>query len=117
MANDSSADAQSKLNRRNRSKQIQLRKRQSLLSAISIFGGVDGAPRIVAVIPLCEDVDSHSVVSVLSTSLGLPDNIIGQESITKIKFVGSPFFLVVFYPQLASYQGWNDLKRPFNSFS
>jgi pre-rRNA-processing protein TSR1 len=94
MANDSSANAQSKLNRRNRSKQIQLRKRQSLLSAVSIFGGVDGAPRIVAVIPLCEDVDSHSAVSALSTSLGLPDNT-GQENITKIKFVSSPFFLVV----------------------
>ncbi|KAH9058794.1 ribosome biogenesis protein tsr1 [Lactarius vividus] len=84
IVHDSGADAQSKLNRRNRSKQIQLRKRQSLLSAVSIFGGVDGASRIVAVIPLCEDVDSRSAVSALSTSLGLPDDT-GQESIRKIK--------------------------------
>lgn len=81
---DASANAQSKVNRRNRAKQIQLQKRQSLLSAVSIFGGVDGAPRIVAVIPLCEDVDSHSAVSALSTSLELPDDA-GQESIRKIK--------------------------------
>ncbi|KAI9442542.1 ribosome biogenesis protein tsr1 [Lactarius indigo] len=65
-------------------RQIQLRKRQSLLSAVSIFGGIDGAPRVVAVIPLCEDVDSHSAVSALSTSLGLPDDP-SQESIRKIK--------------------------------
>lgn len=84
MIHDSSANAQSRVNRRNRSKQIQLRKRQSLLSAVSIFGGADGAPRIVAVVPLCEDVDSRSAVSALSTSLGLPDNT-GQESVRKIK--------------------------------
>ncbi|KAH9083911.1 ribosome biogenesis protein tsr1 [Lactarius deliciosus] len=84
IVHDSGADAQSKLNRRNRSKQIQLRKRQTLLSAVSIFGGIDGAPRIVAVIPLCEDVDSRSAVLALSTSLGLPDDT-GQESIRKIK--------------------------------
>lgn len=85
------------MNRRNRAKQIQLQKRQSLLSAVSIFGGVDGAPRVVAVIPLCEDVDSRSAVSALSTSLGLPDDA-GQESIRKIKFVAPLFFFDVLYP-------------------
>ena len=104
MIHDSSADAQSKVNRRNRAKQIQLQKRQSLLSAVSIFGGVDGAPRIVAVIPLCEDVDSRSAVSALSASLGLSGNT-GEESITKIKFVSPPFFLVVLYTHLASAKG------------
>ncbi len=87
---DSGAKAQSKLDRRNRAKQIQLRKRQSLLSAVSIFGGVDGAPRIVAVVPLCEDVDSRSVVSALCTCLGVPDDT-EQESVWKIKFVGPTF--------------------------
>ncbi len=104
MIHDSSANAQSKVNRRNRSKQIQLRKRQSLLSAVSIFGGVDGAPRIVAVIPLCDDVDSRSAVSALSTSLGLPDDT-GRESVRKFKFVSPFVFLAVFYPHLASTKG------------
>ena len=115
MIHDTSANAQSKVNRRNRAKQIQLQKRQSLLSAVSIFGGVDGAPRIVAVIPLCEDVDSRSAVSALSTSLGFPDNT-DQESVRKIKFVKPPFFGCLLSSSLA-HKGWNDLKRPFSLFS
>src|SRR6266576_3663246 len=83
----SHASAQSKLNRRNHAKQIQLQKRQSLLSAVRIFGGVDGAPRVVAVVPLCEGVTSRDVVSELSRSLELPTQT-DQECIWKIKFVG-----------------------------
>ncbi|KAI0305403.1 hypothetical protein B0F90DRAFT_1697675 [Multifurca ochricompacta] len=78
------ASAQSRINRRNHAKQLQLQKRQSLLSAIRVFGGVDGAPRIVAVIPLCEDVGSHSAVAALSKSLALPVQT-DQETIWKIK--------------------------------
>ena len=87
IAHSSSAGAQSKLNRRNHAKQIQLQKRQSLLSAVRIFGGVDGAPRVVAVVPLCEDVTSRDVVSALSRSLELPAQA-DQECVWKIKFVG-----------------------------
>ncbi len=83
----SNASAQSKLNRRNHAKQIQLRKRHSLLSAVRIFGGVDSAPRVVAVLPLCEDVTSHDVVSAFSRSLEHPTQA-DQECIWKIKFVG-----------------------------
>ncbi|KAI0256330.1 ribosome biogenesis protein tsr1 [Lactifluus subvellereus] len=84
MMHASNASAQSKINRRNHAKQIQLQKRQSLLASIRIFGGVDGAPRIVAVIPLCEDVSSRSAVSTLSNSLALPTQI-DQEPVWKIK--------------------------------
>ncbi|KAH9978993.1 ribosome biogenesis protein tsr1 [Lactifluus volemus] len=80
----SNASAQSKLNRRNHAKQIQLQKRQSLLSAIRVFGGVDGAPRIVAVVPLCEDVSPRVAVSALSNSLGIPAQT-DQEPVWKIK--------------------------------
>ena len=66
----SQASAQSKLNRRNHAKQIQLQKRQSLLSAVRIFGGIDGAPRVVAAVPLCEGVTSRDVVSELFPILG-----------------------------------------------
>ena len=115
MIHDASTNAQSKVNRRNRAKQIQLQKRQSLLSSVSIFGSVDGAPRIVAVIPLCEDIDSRSAVSALCTSLGLPDDT-GQESVRKIQFVSPPLFGCLLSSSL-SHKEWNDLKRPFSLFS
>ena len=85
----SNASAQSKINRRNHAKQIQLQKRQSLLASIRIFGGVDGAPRVVAVVPLCEDVSSRSAISALSNSLALPAQM-DQEPVWKVKFV-NPF--------------------------
>ena len=54
--------AQTKLNRRNQAKQIQLAKRHALIEATRIFNGVDGAPWIVAVVPLTEDVTAKGVV-------------------------------------------------------
>jgi pre-rRNA-processing protein TSR1 len=100
------ASAQSKLNRRNHAKQIQLQKRQSLLSAVRIFGGVDGAPRVVAVVPLCEGVTSRDVVSSLSRSLELPIQT-DQECSWKIKFVPLFFSLLlrVFSPYVISPKG------------
>jgi pre-rRNA-processing protein TSR1 len=95
----SNASAQSKLNRRNHAKQIQLQKRQSLLAAVRIFGGVDGAPRVVAVVPLCEDVTSRDAVSALSRSLELPAQA-DQECVWKMKFVGP---LLHVFPLLISF--------------
>ena len=86
------ASAQSKVNRRNHAKQIQLQKRHSLLSAVRIFGGVDGVPRVVAVVPLCQDVTSRAVVSAFAQSLELPTQT-DDECVWKIKFVGA-FFVV-----------------------
>ncbi|PPQ98215.1 hypothetical protein CVT26_003467 [Gymnopilus dilepis] len=67
-----SAAAQSRLNRRNNAKQTQLAKRSALVSATRIFNGADGAPRIVAVIPLTEDVSTKSTVRSLAASLDVP---------------------------------------------
>jgi pre-rRNA-processing protein TSR1 len=85
------ASAQSKVNRRNHAKQIQLQKRHSLLSAVRIFGGVDGAPRVIAVVPLCQDVTSRAAVSAFAQSLELPTQT-DDECVWKIKFVGPLFF-------------------------
>ncbi|KAL4251449.1 Ribosome biogenesis protein Bms1/Tsr1 [Abortiporus biennis] len=63
------AAAQSRLNRRNQSKQVQAAKRQALISATRLFNGADGAPRIVAVVPLSADVNAKNVASALSESL------------------------------------------------
>lgn len=65
----SNTSAQARLNRKNNAKQQQLKKRTALVSATRIFNGVDGAPRIVAVIPLSEDVSPQTVVSSLAESL------------------------------------------------
>jgi pre-rRNA-processing protein TSR1 len=54
--------AQAKQNRRNQARQIQKAKRQGLIEATRIFNGVDGAPRIVAVVPLCADVSAREAV-------------------------------------------------------
>jgi hypothetical protein len=113
----SHASAQSKLNRRNHAKQVQLRKRQSLLSAVRIFGGVHGAPRIVAVVPLCQDVTSRSVVSALSQSLEHPTQT-DQECIWRIKFVGPLLhFFASFLSLYRLSEGWNGSRHPCNSFS
>ncbi|KAF8134242.1 ribosome biogenesis protein tsr1 [Boletus edulis] len=61
--------AQARLNRRNTQKQAQAAKRASLVTSTRIFNGVDGAPRIVAVIPLCEDVRTIDAVRALATSV------------------------------------------------
>ncbi|KAF9236639.1 ribosome biogenesis protein tsr1 [Melanogaster broomeanus] len=74
-----STTAQARLNRRNTQKQAQAAKRAALVSATRIFNGVDGAPRIVAVIPLCEDVRTDEAVRALASAAtedidGISDN-------------------------------------------
>ncbi|CCA75460.1 related to TSR1-protein involved in 20S rRNA accumulation [Serendipita indica DSM 11827] len=64
------SQAQSKLNRRNQAKQIQKAKRQSLVEATRLFNGVDGTPRVVAVVPLCKDISARDLVLKLLKGLG-----------------------------------------------
>ncbi|OWP02406.1 hypothetical protein B2J93_3194 [Marssonina coronariae] len=61
----------SKLDRRNQARQKQLNKHKEHLREINIFAGRDGAPRIVAVIPLCEEGDAAAAVRLLSGSLDI----------------------------------------------
>ncbi|KAI0663427.1 ribosome biogenesis protein tsr1 [Cubamyces menziesii] len=63
------AAAQLRTNRRNSAKQAQLKKRQSLVSATRIFSGTDGAPRIVAIVPLTDDVKASDVSERLAQSI------------------------------------------------
>ena len=68
--------AQLRANRKNNAKLTQLNKRHELIASTRIFNGVDGAPRIVAVVPLSEDVDgrtaSHALVESLDCALEAP---------------------------------------------
>jgi pre-rRNA-processing protein TSR1 len=55
----------SKIERRNKARQLQTNKSKDLERETRIFKGRDGAPRIVAVVPLCEDVSSAVTVRML----------------------------------------------------
>ena len=61
----------SKLERRNQAKQIQQAKQRQHTHATAIFSGKNGAPRIVTVVPLCEDGDSSAAVRNINSSLDL----------------------------------------------
>lgn len=61
----------SKLDRRNQAKQRQVNKAREHQSQNSVFAGRDGAPRNVAVIPLCADTDAPAAVRSLNQSLDL----------------------------------------------
>ncbi|OHW99873.1 aarp2cn domain-containing protein [Colletotrichum incanum] len=61
----------SKFDRRNQAKQRQISKRKERLEEASIFVGKDGAPRIVAVVPLCQDGDAAAAVKQLNDSVDI----------------------------------------------
>lgn len=61
----------SKFDRRNRNKQLQLQKHKEHLQETSIFAGKDGAPRNVAVIPLCSDGDATEAIKSLNASIDI----------------------------------------------
>jgi pre-rRNA-processing protein TSR1 len=61
----------SKFDRRNQARQKQQTKHKEHLRETNVFAGRDGAPRIVAVIPLCEDADASAAVRSLTDSLDI----------------------------------------------
>ncbi|OAQ92061.1 pre-rRNA processing protein Tsr1 [Purpureocillium lilacinum] len=61
----------SKFDRRNQAKQARLTKHKEHLKENSIFSGRDGAPRVVAVLPLCADGDAKAAVRELNCSLDI----------------------------------------------
>lgn len=65
----------SKLDRRNQNKQRQQAKFQERQKENSVFNGRDGAPRNVAVIPLCADADAAEAVRSLNTSIDIEQDI------------------------------------------
>ncbi|CAJ2511077.1 Uu.00g067020.m01.CDS01 [Anthostomella pinea] len=61
----------SKFDRRNQAKQRQMTKHKEHQKETSVFAGRDGAPRIVAVIPLCADGDVPTAIQRLNNSLDI----------------------------------------------
>lgn len=64
----------SKLDRRNHAKQLRVNKLAEREKEASVFAGRDGAPRIVAVIPLCADVQGQDVLGALNRSVDVVEN-------------------------------------------
>ncbi|KAG9233854.1 putative ribosome biogenesis protein tsr1 like protein [Amylocarpus encephaloides] len=71
----------SKFDRRNQARQKQQVKRKEHLRETNVFAGRDGAPRIVAIIPLCENTDANSAVYALSKSLDIEVEVPGEGSV------------------------------------
>ncbi|KAM0321730.1 hypothetical protein ACHAQA_009969 [Verticillium albo-atrum] len=65
----------SKFDRRNQAKQLRLTKQKEHLEGTSVFVGRDGAPRVVALVPLCEDSDVNFAIKQLNDSLDIEADI------------------------------------------
>jgi pre-rRNA-processing protein TSR1 len=65
----------SKFERRNQARQKQQTKHKEHLRETNVFARRDGAPRIVAIVPLCEGGDAAAAVRLLSGSLDIETEI------------------------------------------
>ncbi|TKA63495.1 hypothetical protein B0A49_12605 [Cryomyces minteri] len=65
----------SKFDRRNQAKQRRMTNHADHVKATSVFSGRDGAPRTVAVIPLCEGLSTSAAVRSLNSSLDVEDEV------------------------------------------
>lgn len=77
--------AATRANRRNAAKQLQLKKRHDLMESTRIFSGVDGAPRIIAVIPLCPDISAAQAVRSLVSPFDVDAKDLPSEGLWKAK--------------------------------
>ncbi|ORY64441.1 putative pre-rRNA processing protein Tsr1 [Pseudomassariella vexata] len=66
----------SKIDRRNQAKQRQLQKTKDHEKDVLVFKGRDGAPRIVAVIPLCANGDVSAAIKSLNGSLDIDSEVV-----------------------------------------
>lgn len=87
----------SRLDRKNQAKQLQAKKHQAHQKENHVFAGRDGAPRNVAVIPLCADGDATAAVRYLNQSLDLEQEVaLGTTRVSvdrfkqKIQYVALP---------------------------
>lgn len=69
----------SKIDRRNRAKQLRLNHNAARGEKESVFAGKDGASRIVAVVPLCREVKSEDVIKSLNISVDVEEEVQQQQ--------------------------------------
>ena len=66
-------------------------KHEALLSSTRVFNGVDGAPRIVAVIPLSRDLSARTIVASLVASLDKTTDDCPEVGLWRTRYVSSAF--------------------------
>ena len=59
----------SKFDRKNQARQIRQIKHQQNVKSSSVFAGQNGAPRVIAVVPLCEDLDAVAAIQKLNQAV------------------------------------------------
>ena len=59
----------SKFDRKNQARQIRQIKHQQNAKSSSVFAGQNGAPRVIAVVPLCEDMDAVAAIQKLNQAV------------------------------------------------
>lgn len=77
----------SKIERKNKAKQKQLLRAQQIANMNKVFDGRKGAARIVAIVPLCEDVSVPEAVDSLNTALDIEANV-PECGLLTVGFVG-----------------------------
>ncbi|KAG9032530.1 hypothetical protein FRB95_001366 [Tulasnella sp. JGI-2019a] len=95
--------SQTRQDRQNKAKQLQLKKRNDLLAATRAFCGTEGVPRVVAVIPLCPDVNATAAAKALATSIGAENETcpsLGTWRVPVERFKTSLQFVLLPYRQL-----------------
>jgi pre-rRNA-processing protein TSR1 len=87
----------SKFDRRNRAKQMRLNKDSEHAKATNVFAGKDGAPRIIALIPLCADISTAAAARSLNASLDIDEEVpeVGVASANVDRFKQKIQYLVV----------------------
>jgi len=65
----------SKFDRRNRAKQMRLNKDSEHAKNTNVFAGKDGAPRIVALVPLCSDISTAAAARSLNAALDIQEEV------------------------------------------
>jgi len=58
-----------RLDRRNAARLLQQKKREDLFRKTKIFDGKNGTPKVIAVVPLCSDVNADDAVANLFASV------------------------------------------------
>ena len=59
----------SKFDRKNQARQIRQTKHQQNIMSSSVFAGQNGAPRVIAVVPLCENMDAVAAIQKLNQAV------------------------------------------------
>lgn len=71
----------SKIDRRHQASQKRQIKHQENVKSASVFSGQNGAPRVVAIVPLCEDSDTNTAIQALNLSVGSEASTFAQGSV------------------------------------